>query len=61
MTLESVIVCVLFVLSVIYAECHKEPRYAESRYAKCRYAECCGSFLIQNFIMELFMVPQHSA
>jgi hypothetical protein len=42
----------LFVLSVIYADCHKQAlsvechyddyRYAECRYTECRYAECGG-------------------
>jgi hypothetical protein len=27
-------------LSVIYAECHNLPHYAECRYAECHYAEC---------------------
>ncbi len=27
-------------LSVNYAECHKQAHYAECRYAECRYAEC---------------------
>ncbi len=27
-------------LSVIYAEHHKQALYAECRYAECRYAEC---------------------
>jgi hypothetical protein len=27
-------------LSVIYAECHKQTHCAECRYAECHYAEC---------------------
>jgi hypothetical protein len=35
-------------LSVIYAECHKQPCYAECyhaeyRYTDCHYAECRGT------------------
>ncbi len=30
-----------FMLSVIYAECHKSARYGECHYAECRYTECC--------------------
>ncbi len=30
----------VFLLSVNYAECHKQAHYAQCRYAECRYAEC---------------------
>jgi hypothetical protein len=30
-------------VSVIYAECHNLPHYAEYRYDECRYAECRGA------------------
>ncbi len=29
-----------FLLSVIFAECHKQAYYAECHHAKCRFAEC---------------------
>jgi hypothetical protein len=29
-----------FLLSVNYAECHKQAHYAECHYAECHYAEC---------------------
>ncbi len=29
-----------FMLSVIYAECHKQTHNVECHYAECRYAEC---------------------
>ncbi len=29
-----------FMLSVNYAECHKQAHYVECRYAECRYTEC---------------------
>jgi hypothetical protein len=32
-----------FMMSVVYAECHKQTHYAECRYAECRYAECCSA------------------
>jgi hypothetical protein len=34
-----------FMLSAIYAECHKQARYAECRYVECRYAECRGAVI----------------
>ncbi len=47
-------------LSVNYAQCHKQAYYAESHYvecrkqayyaecrnAECRYAECCGAIVV---------------
>jgi hypothetical protein len=37
----AVFLCrMLFMLSVVYAKCYKQTRYAECRYAECRYAEC---------------------
>jgi hypothetical protein len=30
-------------LSVVYADCHKQTNYAECRYAECHYAECRGA------------------
>ncbi len=35
-------------LSVIYAECHTQARYAECHYAEFRYAECRGASLINQ-------------
>jgi hypothetical protein len=40
-------------LSVIYAECQKQPlyaeyHYAEYRYVECRYAECGGAIFEAN-------------
>ncbi len=40
-TQYRVLLCwVLFVLSDIYAECHKQAHYAECHYADWYYAEC---------------------
>ncbi len=33
----------LFLLSIIHAECRKHAHYAECRYAECHYAECCSA------------------
>ncbi len=38
-------------LSVIYAECHKEANYAESHYVECCFAECRGA---QKIILKKF-------
>jgi hypothetical protein len=34
---------IVVMLSVIYAECHIQPHYAECRYAECRSAESSGA------------------
>ncbi len=35
-------------LSVIYAECHKQTNCSECRYAECHYADCRGASLIPD-------------
>ena len=45
----SVIYAVSFMLSVIYAERHKQAIYAECRYAECRYAECRSAVKAATF------------
>jgi hypothetical protein len=36
-------------LSVNYAECHKQALYAECRYAECRCAECREALILTYF------------
>ncbi len=40
LSIIAMLLCLVsFVLSVVYAKCHKQSFYAECHYAKCHYAE----------------------
>jgi hypothetical protein len=47
-------------LSVIYADCRRQTRYAECRYSQCRYARChcaeCRGALKGTQMIELLSI-----
>jgi hypothetical protein len=60
MTLSRIVECcyvVPFMLTIVYAECHKLAIYAECHYADCRYSKCRGTqIFVFNFISYRFIL-----
>jgi hypothetical protein len=48
----------LFMLIVVYAECHKLALYAECPYAECSYAECLGVTCQDQSLYQFFFLKQ---